>query len=46
MEKIYFNMELDQIYDKFQTNSTNGLTNDEAQKRLELYGLNEIPKAS
>jgi len=45
MEEIYY-MELDQIYDKFQTNSTNGLTNDEAQKRLELYGLNEIPKAS
>ena len=46
MEEIYYNMELDQIYTKFQTNSTNGLTNDEAQKRLELYGLNEIPKAS
>jgi len=46
MEEIYYNMELDQIYNKFQTNSTNGLTNDEAQKRLELYGLNEIPKAS
>ncbi len=46
MEEIYYNMELDQIYNKFQTNSTSGLTNDEAQKRLELYGLNEIPKAS
>jgi Ca2+-transporting ATPase len=46
MKEIYYNMELDQIYTKFQTNSTNGLTNDEAQKRLELYGLNEIPKAS
>ena len=46
MEEIYYNMELDQIYNKFQTNSTNGLTNEEAQKRLELYGFNEIPKAS
>jgi len=46
MEEIYYNMELDQIYKKFQTNSTNGLTSEEAQKRLELYGFNEIPKAS
>ena len=46
MEENYCNMELDQIYKKFQTNSSNGLTNEEAQKRLELYGFNEIPKAS
>ncbi len=46
MEEIYYNMELEQIYKKFQTNPNSGLTNDEAQKRLELYGLNEIPKAS
>ncbi|NVM17096.1 MAG: cation-transporting P-type ATPase [Candidatus Lokiarchaeota archaeon] len=46
MEEIYYNMELEQIYEKFETNSTSGLTNEEAQKRLELYGLNEIPKAS
>ncbi len=46
MEEIYYNMELDQIYKKFETNSSSGLTNEEAQKRLELYGLNEIPKAS
>ncbi|MFX0010490.1 MAG: cation-translocating P-type ATPase, partial [Candidatus Hermodarchaeota archaeon] len=46
MEETYFNMELEQIYNKFQTNSTNGLTDAEAQKRLEQYGLNEIPKAS
>jgi len=46
MEEVYFNMELEQIYKKFQTNPNSGLTNDEAQKRLELYGLNEIPKAS
>ncbi|MBY9019841.1 MAG: cation-transporting P-type ATPase [Candidatus Lokiarchaeota archaeon] len=46
MEEIYYNMELDQIYKKFHTNSTNGLTKEEAQKRLDLYGFNEIPKAS
>ncbi|MFX0047872.1 MAG: cation-translocating P-type ATPase, partial [Candidatus Hermodarchaeota archaeon] len=46
MEETYYNMELDQIYSKFQTNSTEGLTEHEAQKRLEQYGLNEIPKAS
>ncbi len=46
MEEIYYNMDLDQIYSKFETNSSNGLTDEEAQKRLELYGLNEIPKAS
>ncbi|TKJ22403.1 MAG: hypothetical protein CEE42_12920 [Promethearchaeota archaeon Loki_b31] len=46
MEEVYYNMGLEQIYKKFQTNPNSGLTNDEAQKRLELYGLNEIPKAS
>jgi len=46
MEEIYYNIELEQIYKKLQTNPNSGLTNDEAQKRLELYGLNEIPKAS
>ena len=46
MEEIYYNMDLDQIYSKFETNSSSGLTDEEAQKRLEDYGLNEIPKAS
>jgi Ca2+-transporting ATPase len=46
MEETYFDMELEQIYKKFQTNSANGLTDAEAQKRLVQYGLNEIPKAS
>jgi len=46
VEEIYYNMELDQIYKKFQTNSTDGLKNEEADKRLELYGFNEIPKVS
>ncbi|MFW9783644.1 MAG: HAD-IC family P-type ATPase, partial [Candidatus Heimdallarchaeota archaeon] len=42
----FYSMELNQIYSKFQTHPTNGLSKEEAQKRLELYGLNEIPKAS
>ncbi|NHJ20160.1 MAG: cation-transporting P-type ATPase [Candidatus Lokiarchaeota archaeon] len=46
MEETYFNVELEQIYNKFQTNSTKGLSDAEAQKRLEQYGPNEIPKAS
>ncbi len=46
MEEVYYKMELEQIYQRFETNSTKGLTNEEAQKRLELYGFNEIPKAS
>jgi len=46
MEEVYYNMGLEQIYKKLKTNPKSGLTNDEAQKRLDLYGLNEIPKAS
>ena len=46
MEETYFNVELEQIYTKFQTNSTKGLSDAEAQKRLEQFGPNEIPKAS
>jgi len=46
MEEIYYNMELDQIYKKFETNSTSGLTEEKAQNKLELFGLNEIPKVS
>ncbi|MBY9011682.1 MAG: cation-transporting P-type ATPase [Candidatus Lokiarchaeota archaeon] len=46
MEEIYYNMDLEQIYRRFETNSTNGLTDKEAQAKLELYGLNEIPKVS
>ncbi|MFX1499011.1 MAG: cation-translocating P-type ATPase [Promethearchaeota archaeon] len=42
----FYSMELEQIYSKFQTHPTNGLSKEEARKRLELYGLNEIPKAS
>ncbi len=45
-DENYYNIELDQIYQKFQTNSETGLTQQEANKRLEKYGYNEIPKVS
>ncbi|MHA2431293.1 MAG: cation-transporting P-type ATPase, partial [Promethearchaeota archaeon] len=31
-------MDLNQIYSEFQTNPTNGLSKEDVQKRLELYG--------
>ncbi len=46
MEETYYNMDLEHLYDKLKTNSAKGLTKEEALKRLELYGPNEIPKAS
>ncbi|MGB5909955.1 MAG: cation-transporting P-type ATPase [Promethearchaeia archaeon] len=46
MSEPYYTMDLNQIYSEFQTNPTNGLSKEEVQKRLELYGFNEIPKAS
>ncbi|MFX1409492.1 MAG: cation-translocating P-type ATPase [Promethearchaeota archaeon] len=45
-EEYFYNLALEQIYQKFQTNPNNGLTAAEATKRLERYGLNEIPKVS
>ena len=48
-EKIreqYYSFELDEIYQKFQTNPNDGLTESEALNRLEQYGPNEIPKVS
>ncbi|MFX1308806.1 MAG: cation-translocating P-type ATPase [Promethearchaeota archaeon] len=45
-EENYYNLQLEQIYEKFQTNSDKGLTEKEAKKRLEKYGFNEIPKVS
>ncbi|MHA2194795.1 MAG: cation-translocating P-type ATPase, partial [Promethearchaeota archaeon] len=45
-EENYYNLELDQIYKKLQTNPDSGLTEREVQNRLEKYGLNEIPKVS
>jgi Ca2+-transporting ATPase len=46
MEPQYYTKELEQLYREFNTNSTTGLTTEEVSKRLELYGYNEIPKAS
>ncbi len=46
MEGNYYTKELNQIYEELNTNPNIGLTNEDAKKRLELYGYNEIPKAS
>ncbi|MFW9824340.1 MAG: HAD-IC family P-type ATPase, partial [Candidatus Thorarchaeota archaeon] len=45
-EEYYYNLELNQIYKQLETNPDTGLTEKEAQRRLEEYGLNEIPKVS
>ena len=42
-ENRYYAMSTDEIFQKFQT-STDGLTTREAEKRIEKYGYNEIPK--
>lgn len=44
MNDIYYNKSIQEIREIFQTNKNAGLTEIEAKKRLELYGLNEIPK--
>ena len=49
MEKIeenFYNLALEQIYQKIQTDPNKGLTTTEVNKRLEKYGPNEIPKVS
>ncbi len=49
MEKVeenFYNLALEQIYQKIQTDPNKGLTTTEANKRLEKYGPNEIPKVS
>jgi len=45
-EENYYNIELTEIYKKFETDPKNGLSEREAAKRLEKFGLNEIPKVS
>ncbi|MFX1418813.1 MAG: cation-translocating P-type ATPase [Promethearchaeota archaeon] len=45
-EENFYNLQLTQVYDKFQTNPDKGLTEKEAIKRLEKFGFNEIPKVS
>lgn len=44
-EEIY-SLNLEEIYQKLQTNPKNGLTKEEAENRLKLHGFNEIPKVS
>ncbi len=46
MNETYYTHDLDQIYSKFKTDSNNGLPREEAQNRIQIYGYNEIPKAS
>ena len=45
-EENFYNLELEQIYKKLQTDPDKGLTQKEATIRLEEFGLNEIPKVS
>ena len=45
-EPFYFTYKLEEIYEKFQTDPVNGLSEEEAERRLEQYGPNEIPKVS
>lgn len=42
-ENRYYSMSVDEIYKKFQT-SDDGLTSKEAEKRINKYGYNELPK--
>ncbi|MFX0042511.1 MAG: cation-translocating P-type ATPase [Candidatus Hodarchaeota archaeon] len=49
MEKAevnFYDLTIEQIYKKMQTNPNKGLTTTEANKRLEKFGPNEIPKVS
>lgn len=45
-QKDYYNLNLKEIYQKFDTDPEKGITKTEAQQRLEKYGPNEIPKVS
>ncbi len=46
MEENYYSLDLEQVYQKLNTNINDGLTEQEAAKRLEEFGSNEIPKVS
>ena len=46
MEETFYTKKLDQIYKELQTNPDTGLSEEEASRRIELHGFNEIPKAS
>ncbi|KKK40934.1 MAG: Calcium-transporting ATPase 1, partial [Candidatus Lokiarchaeum sp. GC14_75] len=45
-KEYFYNQELEKIYKNLQTDPEKGLTELEAQIRLEKYGTNEIPKVS
>ncbi|MBD3256551.1 MAG: HAD-IC family P-type ATPase, partial [Candidatus Lokiarchaeota archaeon] len=46
MEEKYYTLDLKQIYEKFNTDPAEGLSKDEAEKRFEELGPNEIPRVS
>ena len=46
IEEDFYNLDLEQIYQNLKTDSDKGLTEQEAKKRLEEFGLNEVPKVS
>ncbi len=46
LEENFYNLELEQIYKKFQTDPDKGLTEQEVKNRLEKFGYNEVPKVS
>jgi len=46
VEINYYNLKLDEIYKNLQTDPDNGLSEEEALRRLEQYGPNEIPRVS
>lgn len=43
-DQEYYNFSLNQLYTELYTNPTSGLSDEEAQQRLQKYGLNELPK--
>ncbi len=45
-ENRYHSLELEQLYQHFETDPKKGLSETEAQIRLEKYGLNELPRVS
>ena len=46
IEQNFHTLDLEEIYKKFETDPKNGLNVEEAELRLQQYGLNEIPKVS
>ncbi len=43
-ETTYYNLTVSQVVEKLQTSLENGLSKDEARKRLDIYGYNEFEK--